>query len=62
MQEPEERSRDVLYSIEPVGSAACMTKDQERASNDIGSGDRGPRRDLIGKTSDVCDLSKLPNE
>lgn len=62
LQEPEERSRDILDSTQPVVSAACMTKDQERMSNDIGSGDRGPRQDVKGKTSDVCDLSKLPNE
>lgn len=49
LQESEERATDILDFTEPVGIAICMTKQQERASNDIGSGDRGPRRDLIGK-------------
>lgn len=49
LQELDGGGRDILDSVEPVDHVASMTKDQDRASIDIGSGDRGPRTDLIGK-------------
>lgn len=54
LQEPEEKTQDILDFTEPMGTATCMTKHQVRASNDIGSGDRGPRRDFIGKDKVTC--------
>lgn len=48
-QELDGGGQDILDSVEPVDHVASMTKDQDRASIDIGSGDRGPRTDLIGK-------------
>lgn len=48
-QELDGGGRDILDSVEPVDHVVSMTKDQDRASIDIGSGDRGSRTDLIGK-------------
>lgn len=48
-QELDGGGQDILDSVEPVDHVGRMTKDQDRASIDIGSGDRGPRTDLIGK-------------
>lgn len=48
-QELDGGRQDILDSVESLDRVASMTKDQDRANTDIGSGDRGPRTDLIGK-------------
>lgn len=48
-QELDGGGRDILDLVEPMDHVASMTKDQDRASIDIGSGDRGPRKDPTGE-------------